>query len=119
MVTVAWRDSRGHGGLVGRVRSWVASSACGKRGDIEGGPPRVSQQRAHSHQAEKCRSSQEGLREASWRRRHGPQMTKKNSGDGETRLERMVGTAVMKTTAGHRTSPEEHHSGPRPRLRGH
>ena len=88
-------NSRGHGSLVRRVRGWVAGSASSQRGDVEGGQPRVSQRRAHS-----------------------PQKVRKNSGDGETRLGWMVGTAAMKTTAGCRTSPEDHHCGPRPRLRG-
>ena len=36
-------DSRGHGGWVRRLRGWVACSASGQRGDVEGGPPRASQ----------------------------------------------------------------------------
>ena len=45
-----------------------------------------------------------------------PQVTKSCVGD--ERLGRM-GTAAMKTTAGRRTSLEDHHSGLQPRLRGH
>ena len=39
-------DSRGHGGLVGRVRSWVASSASGQHSDVAVGPPRTAQRRS-------------------------------------------------------------------------
>ena len=60
MATVAWEDSRGPGGGVERVRSWVAGSVSGQCGDIEGGPPRASQRRAHNRQAKKHRSNQEG-----------------------------------------------------------
>ena len=43
---------------------------------------------------------------------------RKNSGDGEARLGWMVGTVAMKTWPAAGRSPEDHHSGPRPRLRG-
>ena len=43
----------------------------------------------------------------------------KNSDDGESGLGRrvLVGPAAIKT-AGYRTTPEDHHNGLRPRLRG-
>ena len=132
MENSGWRQrrggySRGRGGMVGRVRSWVVSSARGQRGDGEAGPPRAAQRRAHSRQSQKCRIGTRKhcghSRDVCFRPPGNNSMlhnhkSLKNSGDGETWLGRMVGTAARKTQPAAVRSPEDHHSGPRPRLRG-
>ena len=67
MATAAWRDSCGPGGRVERVRSWVAGSASGQRGDVEGGPPRASQlsgapRQKNAVETRKGRSDRGGVR---------------------------------------------------------
>ena len=111
MATGAWRDSRGPGGGVERVRSWVAGSVSGQGGDVEGGPPWASQRRAmpgrkNAVPARKdSRWQRRCLREASCDGGMVPQIT--NSSIGGVRLGRMVGTAAMKTTGSRRVSPRK------------
>ena len=108
------RDSRGDGGMVGRVRSWVANSASGQRGDVEAGPPRTAQRsgaqslgKKNAAAARKGRGDSGGVRVTP----PGdscmvPQVTNSSVG-GVTRLGRMVGTAAMKTTGSRGASPRK------------
>ena len=61
VATAAWRDSRGHGSVFGKLRGWVESSAISQRGDVEAGPhrghPRKSVQSPVRKTPEPCRGS--------------------------------------------------------------
>ena len=105
-------DSRGHGGWVRRLRGWVACSASGQRGDVEGGLPRTSQRSGAQLPGQKKNTvaTRKGSGDSGGVRVTPPgdgcmvpQVTK--SSVGGVKLGRMVGTAVIKTTGSRRASP--------------
>ena len=118
-------DSRGHGGWVRRLRGWVACSASGQRGDVEGGLLRTSQRSGAQLPGQKKNAvaTRKGSGDSSGVRVTPPgdgcmvpQVTK--SSVGGVRLGRMAAPRRQKRRAAAGRPPERHHSGPRPRLRG-